>query len=187
MSMVMGILKLPFRAIRKIVRIVRGGSKERSQAAPPPAPRKAPRGPEEQPPWMRQTSDRGHSHDHDHGHSHDHGHRHDHAPTPATPAAPAPAPPKPAAKSDRTVQVFPEDTPNPNAYKFTVNQKVAPKAFSASTLDEADTDLARALMSIAGVTSIFGVNDFITVTKDESASWSSLIDAVTDAIKTHLN
>ena len=60
------------------------------------------------------------------------------------------------------------------------------KAFSASSADEATTDLAKALIEIDGVASIFGVNDFVTVTKDGGASWSTVIPAVTAALKTHI-
>ena len=84
------------------------------------------------------------------------------------------------------MDVYPEDTPNPNAYKFTVTAKVAERAFSASRIEEAETDLARALIALDGVTSIFGVNDFITITKDSGASWSAIIPAATAAIKAHI-
>ncbi|MFT4976778.1 MAG: hypothetical protein ACI8S6_002683 [Myxococcota bacterium] len=174
MSMVMGLIKLPYRAVRKIVKMVLGGSDAPAPAAAPaPAPAR-PRAPE-QPAWMRQDSEQEEDDDgHDHGHSH--GHSHDHEPEPT--AAPAPA--------EGAVDVFPEDTPNPNAYKFTVNTRVAEKAFSASTLEEAETDLAKALIGLSGVTSIFGVNDFITVTKADSAGWDHLIPAITAAIQANL-
>ena len=182
LSMVKGIIKLPLRLVRKIVRTVTGGSEPAPAPAPAPAPRPKP---PEQPPWMRQDRDMGHEHSHDHGHSHDHSHSHDHGapePEPAPAAAPAPAP-APVAGG---VDVYPEDTPNPNAYKFTVSTKVAPKAFSASKAEEAETPLASELIGLDGVTSIFGVNDFITITKAESASWDSLIPAVTAVIQKHV-
>ena len=163
--MLIDIIKLPFRAVRKIVRTVTGGSTDPvpvSAPAPSPRPQPVPA------PAMREEQDHGH----DHGHSHSH----DHAPEPA----PAPEPPA------KSVDVYPEDTPNPNAYKFTVSIRVTDKAFSASTSEEATTDLAHALIAIDGVASIFGVNDFVTVTKDGGASWSSVIPAVTAALKTHL-
>jgi hypothetical protein len=160
--MILSILKLPLRVVRRIARTVRGGD-----PAPQPAPAPRPR-PVEPPAWMQEEQDEGHSHDH----GHDHGHSHDHAPEPA-----------PAAGG---VDVFPEDTPNPNAYKFTVSVRVTDKAFSASTPEEATTDLARALIAIDGVASIFGVNDFVTVTKDGGAAWSAVIPAVTAALKANI-
>ena len=159
--MIMSVIKLPFRIVRKIVRTITGSSGSAPEPAPEPRP-----SPIEPPAWMRQEE----SHGHDHGHSHDHG-----AEEPA-------APPEPASSID----VFPEDTPNPNAYKFTVSVRVAEKAFSASSAEEANSDLARALIDIDGVASIFGVNDFVTVTKDSGAAWSSVLPAVTAALKTHL-
>ncbi|MDG1479142.1 MAG: NifU N-terminal domain-containing protein [Myxococcota bacterium] len=166
--MLLSILKFPFRAARKIVRTATGSSAPAPEPAPAPRPM-----PAEPPAWMREEQE----HSHDHGH--DHGHSHDHAPAPEAEAAPAPAP-------AGGVDVYPEDTPNPNAYKFTVSARVTDKAFSASTAEEAGTDLARALIAIEGVASIFGVNDFVTVTKDGGASWSTVIPAVTAALKTHI-
>ena len=173
--MIMSIIKLPFRIVRKIVRTVTGSSSDAPAPEPTPEPRPSPIEP---PAWMRQEQE----HSHDHGHSHDHSHGHDHDSEPDAPAEPE-APPAPVASN---IDVFPEDTPNPNAYKFTVSVRVAEKAFSASSLDEADGDLARALISIDGVASIFGVNDFVTVTKEGGAAWSSVLPAVTTALKTHL-
>ncbi len=162
--MLLSILKLPFRAARKIVRTVTGGSAPAPEPAPAPRPK-----PSEPPAWMREEQE----HSHDHGH--DHGHSHGHEPEPAPEPAPAGG-----------VDVYPEDTPNPNAYKFTISARVTDKAFSASTAEEASTDLARALIEIDGVASIFGVNDFVTVTKDGGASWSAVIPAVTAALKLHI-
>jgi len=164
--MLLSILKLPFRAVRKIVRTATGSSAPAPEPAPAPRPM-----PAEPPAWMREEQEHSHDHGHDHGHSHDH--------APADEPTPAPAP-------AGGVDVYPEDTPNPNAYKFTVSARVTDKAFSASTAEEASTDLARALIAIEGVASIFGVNDFVTVTKDGGASWSTVIPAVTAALKTHI-
>jgi hypothetical protein len=90
--MVTSLLKLPLRAVRRLVRLVTG-----SGATPPPPPRPADRwearGHER--PSMHEDDDGGHDHGHSHDHGHDHGHSHDHgrAPAPApAPRAPAPAP-----------------------------------------------------------------------------------------------
>ena len=134
--------------------------------------------------------DHGHSHDHgraaapapapapvrpapapvaeeaDHGHSHSHGHSHDHG-------------------GGRALGVTPEQTPNPNAMKFTLERKLAGKgSFTFNSAAEAASHpVGRALFEVAGVKSVFGVNNFVTVTKDDDASWDRLIAAVTAALQ----
>ena len=82
-----------------------------------------------------------------------------------------------------------EQTPNPNAGKFVVSQQVAPVGTSRSyyDADEARGDpVARALMAIQGVRSVFMVDDFITVTKTPAAQWDTLVPRVAEAIRDHL-
>lgn len=82
-----------------------------------------------------------------------------------------------------------QQTPNPNAGKFTVSQQVAPVGTSKSYYDrdEAREDpVARALMGIDGVRSVFMVDDFITVTKTPVARWDDLVPKVEEAIREHL-
>jgi len=124
---------------------------------------------------MRQDDDRGHSHSH--GHSHDHGGGNDHAENDQTEDDAKAAP------SD--IMVVPSDTPNPNAFKFTVNRNVVTQgSMSFNSVEEAkDNPLGKALFAIEGVASIFGVNDFITITKSDAATWDALIPAVEAALK----
>lgn len=84
------------------------------------------------------------------------------------------------------VNVRHQPTPNPNAAKFTVDRKVvegrASKTFS--TPEQAASDpLAAELFALAGVASVFMVDDFVTVTKTTDADWSELVPAVTTAIE----
>ncbi len=82
-----------------------------------------------------------------------------------------------------------QPTPNPNAGKFVVSQQVAPVGTSRSyyDADEAKDDpVARALMRLVGVRSVFMVDDFITVTKTPVADWDDLIPKVEDAIQEYL-
>lgn len=97
--------------------------------------------------------DRGHSHSHDHGHSHDHDHDHGHG--------------------ESQVEVRFEETPNPNALKFTTSVKVSSQPLTFSN-GEGDHPLAERLFAIPGVVSVFAVNDFVTVTKADSVSWGGL-------------
>jgi len=71
-----------------------------------------------------------------------------------------------------------QPTPNPNAGKFTLNCKVVEGAASKSFYnaeDAADHALASALFELEGVSSIFMVDDFITITKTPDAEWETLI------------
>jgi len=114
-----------------------------------------------------------HSHDHSHGHDHDHEHN-DHQPE--------------AESAKKEVEVLAIETPNPNAYKFSVSQKVSEKSFSASNLKEAaGNPLAEELLSHQQVQSIFGVNDFITVTKKKEGIWSEIIPEIISIIQKTLN
>lgn len=82
-----------------------------------------------------------------------------------------------------------QQTPNPNAGKFVVSRKVAPVGTSRSYYDpeEARTDpVARALMRLPGVRSIFMVDDFVTVTKTPLARWDDLAPRIQEAIREHL-
>ena len=56
---------------------------------------------------------------------------------------------------------------------------------AAVTLSSADDDhpLAGALFAIPGVTSVFAVNDFVTVTKSDNSSWGSLTKPVIQALQ----
>ena len=109
------------------------------------------------------------------------------APKKAAPkkAAPKKAAPKKAPAKKSAVQVDPQETPNPNAMKFSLSVTVAETG--SFSFNAADTDIAHpiaaAVLAVDGVVSVFGVNDFITVSKSDDAGWDVLLPAVVDAIK----
>jgi hypothetical protein len=84
------------------------------------------------------------------------------------------------------VKVRFQPTPNPNAVKFTVDRAVvqgkASKSFYGAAQAAADP-VASALFALDGVSSVFMVDDFVTVTKTADADWSQLVPAVTAAIE----
>jgi hypothetical protein len=92
---------------------------------------------------------------------------------------------KKAAPKKSAVQVDPQETPNPNAMKFSLSVTVAETgSFSFNATDtDIEHPIAAAVLGVDGVVSVFGVNDFITVSKTDEASWQSLLPAVVDAIK----
>lgn len=66
-----------------------------------------------------------------------------------------------------------DNTPNPNALKFTVGAPVGgPSTYVAGA--EVDDPLAADLIGIDGVTSIFLTADFVTLSKTPDASWDEI-------------
>src|SRR4051794_15751555 len=81
--------------------------------------------------------------------------------------------------------VRPMTTPNPDAMKFTLDVTL-PARVLADSGDEVDDAFTRAVLAINGVASVFGMNDFVTVTRVHAADWAPIVDAVEDAAAKHL-
>jgi len=79
----------------------------------------------------------------------------------------------------------PESTPSPDAMKFTLDVTL-PERLLANRDDDVDDPFARALLAIDGVASVFGINDFVTVTRERGADWDSIVGAVQDAAVRYL-
>jgi hypothetical protein len=71
----------------------------------------------------------------------------------------------------------PTPTPNPNATKFVLDTTL-PEMFNVTAAGDAASPFTTAVMALPGVASVFGVNDFVTVTKAPDASWDAITDAV---------
>ena len=70
-----------------------------------------------------------------------------------------------------------EDTPNPNALKFTLREPLSwgvPHSYENAAQAEGD-ELARALFAIAHVNNVFYVDRWLTVTQDGGADWNELV------------
>ena len=67
-----------------------------------------------------------------------------------------------------------QGTPNPNAAKFTLNRVVAAQGMTFRDAASAATPWAKALLALPGVTQVFAVNNFISVTKAPEADWDVL-------------
>ena len=61
-----------------------------------------------------------------------------------------------------------EQTPNPNALKFTVGQDAG---------QESEDATAQALVDLEGVTSVFMTADFVTLTRSPDGDWAAIADA----------
>jgi hypothetical protein len=79
----------------------------------------------------------------------------------------------------------PSTTPNPNAMKFTLDI-TWPEMFDISSPDAATTPFQQAVFSAPGVAGLFGVRDFVTVTRHPDATWEPIVAAVVAAAEEHL-
>ena len=96
--------------------------------------------------------------------------------------------PDSSAEVQSNIEVEAIETPNPNAYKFKVNTKVSASSFSIASLEEAEGNpLAQEIIQLEGVASIFGVHDFITVSKSSAVSWEPLNSQIVAILKRNLS
>lgn len=82
------------------------------------------------------------------------------------------------------VEVFADDTPNPNAIKLTLNRQVSAqgKTYRGDPA-AADAPWARALLAIPGILGVYGVGNFISMSKAPEASWDDIVPAAEAALK----
>ena len=78
-----------------------------------------------------------------------------------------------------------EDTPNPNAVKFVLRERLSwGTAKNYSSPDEAQGDgLAEKLFAIEHVCNVFYMDNWITVTQDGGADWPDLVRKVAQPIR----
>ncbi|MBI2103955.1 MAG: NifU N-terminal domain-containing protein [Candidatus Omnitrophica bacterium] len=92
------------------------------------------------------------------------------------------------------LEISVQGTPNPQAVKFTLNRTIAAQgrtyrlpaappgasagAAQAGDAASADAPWAGALLRIAGVTQVFALHNFISVTKAPEASWDAIVPQV---------
>ena len=82
--------------------------------------------------------------------------------------------------------VTPASTPNPDATKFTLDTKLT-AMFNATNAEQATAiPFAADVFAAGGVASVFGVNDFVTVTRQPGADWEPIFAAVRAAAEAHL-
>jgi Fe-S cluster biogenesis protein NfuA len=78
-----------------------------------------------------------------------------------------------------------EDTPNPNAIKFTLREPLSwGVTYAFDNAEQAQSnDLARALFAIPHVSNVFYVDKWITVTQDGRARWEDLTRDIAEPIR----
>ena len=80
----------------------------------------------------------------------------------------------------------PSPTPNPDALKFTLDTTL-PESFDVrSATAAAGNPFAEAVFAAGGVAAVFGVNDFVTITRTPGADWEPITAAVRAAAAEHL-
>lgn len=78
-----------------------------------------------------------------------------------------------------------EYTPNPNAVKFILKEPLtngASRSFPSAEAAKSDP-LADALFNVGNVTSVFYMDRFITVNKDEDVSWEVMLKKLAEPIR----
>lgn len=68
--------------------------------------------------------------------------------------------------------IAPSGTPNPNAVKFTLNRTVASKGTTYRDAASAEAPWVKQLLAVEGVTQVFTLNDFVSVTKSSGTDWN---------------
>jgi hypothetical protein len=70
--------------------------------------------------------------------------------------------------------------------KFTLDTTL-PDTFNVTSADAAaGSPFAEAVFAAGGVAAVFGVNDFVTVTRQDGAEWDPIVAAVQAAAASHL-
>ena len=80
----------------------------------------------------------------------------------------------------------PSPTPNPNAMKYDLDVTLAGSLNLANADAAAGNPFAEAIFGVEGVQSLFGVNNFVTVTRKPGADWDVITAGVQKAAAEHL-
>ncbi len=86
----------------------------------------------------------------------------------------------------RVASATPSSTPNPDAMKFTLDTRLEAMFNATNAQDAAGNPFAAAVFAAGGVATVFGVNDFVTVTRQPGADWDPIVAAVHAAAEAHL-
>ena len=81
------------------------------------------------------------------------------------------------------LEVVPQRTPNPNAIKFTLNRNIASVGKTYRDPNTAEQVWAKEILTIPGITQLFAINNFISVTKDEASDWEEIIPRVSEILQ----
>ena len=82
-----------------------------------------------------------------------------------------------------------DPTPNPNSMKITVDRSLTEERKSESYFDAQEAEkspLAKACFSVQGITSVFILNDFVTVGREPTVAWEEIMPKLTEVLEEHL-
>lgn len=79
----------------------------------------------------------------------------------------------------------PSPTPNPNAMRYALDVTLAGTFNVTDPASAPDNPFVQEVFAAGGVASLFGVNDFVTVTRLPGADWDAITAAV-QAAASHL-
>ena len=69
--------------------------------------------------------------------------------------------------------------------KFTLDVSL-PERIDTTRGEGTDSTFAQEVLAFDGVASVFGINDFVTITREPDADWDPIVCAVEDAAAAHL-
>jgi len=72
-------------------------------------------------------------------------------------------------------------TPNPDAMKFSLDVTLPTMVNVTDAADAVGDPFVEAVFAAGGVAAVFGVNDFVTITRQAGAPWEPIVEAVTAA------
>jgi hypothetical protein len=79
-------------------------------------------------------------------------------------------------------------TPNPNSIRVGLGESKFPKPMTyRSAQDAAAEPVVAALFAIPGITQIFTMNNFITISKDPAVQWATIEPKVAEILMAKLN
>jgi len=76
------------------------------------------------------------------------------------------------------IQVTLQPTPNPNAIKFTLNRTVSTEGKTFRPEEPVEVAWAKDVLEIPGITQLFTINNFISVTKEDAVQWNDVAPKV---------
>lgn len=79
-----------------------------------------------------------------------------------------------------------EQTPNPNAFKFSVGKPVGGPGTHVKGSEPEEEFLAQ-LLALDGVASVFFTADFVTITKTPDGSWDVITPEATAILESHFD
>jgi hypothetical protein len=85
--------------------------------------------------------------------------------------------------------VRPEPTPNPNAMRLALPSPMLgdkPRTFAPGAAVPADAPWVDRLLAIPGVVSVFGMRDFLTITKSPATAWDAILPTAVAALEKDL-